>query len=270
MIAIVFEVFCSGRMRTAPMLSAVALASSASLYSSAAATMPSSVPAFASCVTGRVRGSRYGATVLECLAASSSMRGPTQRPRRSIRSSGSGSGSCSGFVALRTQRSVGNGGGGGSSIARGFFSSGQSTRGRPRRGATPSMMALSTTATRGRCLTFRQQQRLSLAQHHYGTPFSTVGAAGVALGSAGGSVRADGERRRCRGASSRYGGCGPLMASVTDKDIMREFATAAVEAASTTQSPRDLAGSGDGAGPVVQKQEMRAGDVDNERPTGYK
>ncbi|CAM9531305.1 unnamed protein product, partial [Laminaria digitata] len=60
------------------------------------------------------------------------------------------------------------------------------------------------------------------------------------------------------------------MASVTNTDIMKEFATAAAEAASSTQSPLDVASSGDGAGPEVQKQEARAGDVNDERPTGYK
>lgn len=251
-------------MRTSPILSAVTLATSTPFYSAATA-MPSLVPALASCVTGTVRGSRYGATVFECLVGSSSMRGPTQLPRRSVRCGSRGSGSCGGFVALRAQGNVGGCGVGGSSIARGLFPSGRSTRGRPR-WAIPSVMALPTTAARGRCLRSRQQQPLSLVHHHHDAPFSTISATDTARG----SVHADGDRRRCRGASSRYSGCGPLMASVTNKDIMREFATAAVEAASSTQSPRDLAGSGDGTGPLIQKQEPHTGDVDNERPTGYK
>lgn len=249
------------------MLSAVALASSAPFYSSAAATMPSSVPALASCITGRVRGSHHGATVLECLAASSSMRDPTPLPSGSIHSGGRGSGSCSGFVALGAQRSVGNGGGEGSNIARSFFSSAQSTRGRPR-WAIPSVMALPATTTRGRCMMFRQQQQLSPVYQHYDALFSTIGAADAALGSAGGSVCSKGGRRRCRGASSRCSG--RLMASVMDKDIMREVAAAAAGAASSTRSPRDVAGSGDAPGQVIQKQEARAADVDDERPTGYK
>lgn len=271
------------RMRTAVhMLSAVAFASSAPFYG-AATTMPSSVPAFASCMPGRVRGGSRscGATVVECFAFSSSTRGPAQLPRRRNRSSGIGSGSCSRFIALRAQRSVGNGGrggnggsGGGGNSARGFFSSSQSVSVRPG-WVIPSGMVSSPTATRGRCLRFRQHQQLSLAHGHNDTPFSTVSVTGAALGSAGGSVggsvRGNGERRRRRGTSSGYRGCGPLMmASVTNTDIMKEFATAAAEAASSTQSPLDVASSGDGAGPEVQKQEARAGDVNDERPTGYK
>lgn len=64
------------------------------------------------------------------------------------------------------------------------------------------------------------------------------------------------------------------MASVTDKDIMREFATIAAEAASSPKSPRDVAGSGEKAGAEQEVQQQvaqaRNGDVDDVRPTGYK
>lgn len=278
------------------MLSAVAFASSTPLSYSAATMGPSSVLPFAWCITGRARESHYRratSTVFQCLGASSSMRGPTQLPRRNIRSCGSrsssGSGSVrsssSGFVvALRAQRSGGNcdSGGGASNGARGgFFTSGQSARGRPGWAIRSVMASSPTTATRGQhCLQFRQrqQQQLSVVQHrHTSSPFSTIGGTtGAVLSitgvSAGGSR---GRARRYRGASSSgYSVCGPLMASVTDKDIMREFATIAAEAASSPKSPRDVAGSGEKAGAEQEVQQQvaqaRNGDVDDVRPTGYK